>query len=266
MDINRTAEVLSDFLVSSEKKIPRESEFTPNPDYSAENIAGMMNIQIDMRMQAFGTEDEPATIIPEQLRSDLDLMRSNYESMEEILSSVNDFAEMESLANDTNPLDTNWELRSAAAQFNEYLNANKADIERAEALLDPNQTREVPGAYDQAEREADEAEHERIISDMRGENENVTVNEAEEVSTEAVPEVDPEKLARFKEESKDRMAKICQQIGFLEKIAGKRTVDYTKDNVEKMFTYLEKQLADCKAAYMERFEESSKEKDFNFDF
>ena len=173
MDINRTAEVLSDFLVSSEKKIPRESEFTPNPDYSAENIAGMMNIQIDMRMQAFGTEDEPATIIPEQLRSDLDLMRSNYESMEEILSSVNDFAEMESLANDTNPLDTNWELRSAAAQFNEYLNANKADIERAEALLDPNQTREVPGAYDQAEREADEAEHERIISDMRGENENM---------------------------------------------------------------------------------------------
>lgn len=98
------------------------------------------------------------------------------------------------------------------------------------------------------------------------ENENVTVNEAEEVSTEPVAEVDPEKLARFKEESKDRMAKICQQIGFLEKIAGKRTVDYTKENVEKMFSYLEKQLADCKAAYMERFEESSKEKDFNFDF
>ena len=97
-------------------------------------------------------------------------------------------------------------------------------------------------------------------------DENLTVNESEEVSVEAVTEVDPEKLARFKEESKDRMEKICQQIGFLEKIAGKRTVDYTKDNVEKMFSYLEKQLADCKEAYMEKFEENSRKKDFNFDF
>ncbi|MBR1700596.1 MAG: hypothetical protein IJ716_01440 [Lachnospiraceae bacterium] len=99
-----------------------------------------------------------------------------------------------------------------------------------------------------------------------GENENVAVNESEDVVSEVVAEVDPEKLARFKEESKERMAKICQQIGFLEKIANKRSVDYTKENVEKMFSYLEKQLADCKAVYLERFEESNKGKDFNFDF
>lgn len=94
-------------------------------------------------------------------------------------------------------------------------------------------------------------------------DENVTENE---VAAEPVAEVDAEKLARFKEESKDRMEKICQQIGYLEKIAGKRTVEYTKENVEKMFSYLEKQLADCKAVYMERFEENSKGKDFNFEF
>ena len=47
----------------------------------------------------------------------------------------------------------------------------KEDIRKAEAAINPNQTREVPGAYDQAEREADEAEHERIISDIRGESE-----------------------------------------------------------------------------------------------
>lgn len=93
-------------------------------------------------------------------------------------------------------------------------------------------------------------------------NEEVVQEQAVDESSE-MP--DSEKLERFKEETKDRMSKICQQINFLEKIAGKRTVAYTKDNVEKMFGYLEKQLADCKAVYMERFEDG-KSKNFDFDF
>jgi len=79
-------------------------------------------------------------------------------------------------------------------------------------------------------------------------------------------EVDAEKQARFKAESKVRMEKICQQISSLKKIAGKRSVDYTKENVDKMFSYLEKQLADCKAVYMERFKESGKGRNFDFEF
>ena len=73
-----------------------------------------------------------------------------------------------------------------------------------------------------------------------------------------------EKVERFKEETKDRMAKICQQIDFLEKIAGKRTVSYSKENVEKMFSYLEGRLASCKETYMERFEDGKKNFDFDF--
>lgn len=87
------------------------------------------------------------------------------------------------------------------------------------------------------------------------------VQEAEE----SLEVTDQEKIERFKEESKDRMAKICQQIDFLEKIAGKRTVSYSKENVEKMFSYLEGKLASCKEAYMERFEDGKKNFDFDFD-
>ncbi len=79
-------------------------------------------------------------------------------------------------------------------------------------------------------------------------------------------EVAGEKLARFQEESKDRMSKICQQISYLEKIAGKRSVDYTAENVDKMFAYLEKKLEECKATFMAKFEEEKPLNNFDFDF
>ncbi len=78
--------------------------------------------------------------------------------------------------------------------------------------------------------------------------------------------VDVEKQAKFQTESKERMAKICMQIGYLEKIASKRSVDYTRENVERMFAYLEKQLADCKAVFLRRFETEEDEKNFDFEF
>lgn len=91
------------------------------------------------------------------------------------------------------------------------------------------------------------------------------VNE-NEINQTADSTVDVEKQAKFREESKERMSKICSQISYLEKIAAKRSVDYTKDDVDKMFSYLEKQLADCKAAFMARFEDGNKAKPFNFEF
>lgn len=81
---------------------------------------------------------------------------------------------------------------------------------------------------------------------------------------EAVPNI--EKQEKFFEESKERMSKICMQIAQLEKIAAKRSVDYTPENVEKMFAYLESQLADCKKAFMARFEDGEKDKAFDFDW
>ena len=63
--------------------------------------------------------------------------------------------------------------------------------------------------------------------------------------------VDSEKQAKFMKESKERMIKICTQITYLEKIASKRSVDYTPENIEKMFAYLENSLANCKETFME---------------
>lgn len=93
--------------------------------------------------------------------------------------------------------------------------------------------------------------------------ENTNFEENTEISTTVL---DEEKAARFQEESKDRMAKICQQIAFLEKIAGKRTVDYTPENVDKMFSYLETKLSECKATFMSKFEDEKTQNDFDFDF
>lgn len=96
--------------------------------------------------------------------------------------------------------------------------------------------------------------------------ENMIQDEEEQnVQEESIP-VDFEKQAKFMEESKDRMSKICTQIVYLEKIAGKRSVDYTKENVEKMFSYLENRLSRCKETFMARFESSDSGQKFDFDF
>lgn len=44
--------------------------------------------------------------------------------------------------------------------------------------------------------------------------------------------VDADKQAKFMESSKERMNKICIQLAYLEKIATKRSVDYTPDNID----------------------------------
>ncbi|MDO4156939.1 MAG: hypothetical protein Q4D37_09215 [Oscillospiraceae bacterium] len=85
------------------------------------------------------------------------------------------------------------------------------------------------------------------------------------VQEESMP-IDSEKHAKFMEESKERMSKICTQIAYLEKIAGKRSVDYTQENVEKMFSYLENHLSKCKETFMARFENSDDSQKFDFDF
>lgn len=89
--------------------------------------------------------------------------------------------------------------------------------------------------------------------------ENEAVNAAE-IS------VDTEKQNAFFKESKERMSYICKQISLLKKIANKRSVDFTADNVEKMFSYLENQLAECKGAFTARLEQKEDTSTFDFDF
>lgn len=79
--------------------------------------------------------------------------------------------------------------------------------------------------------------------------------------------VDAEKHERFKIESKERMGKLCSQIALLEKIATKRSVEYTQPDVEKMFAYMEKRFADCKSTFMAHFDhEEEARNNFDFDF
>ncbi len=76
-----------------------------------------------------------------------------------------------------------------------------------------------------------------------------------------------EKHEKFKADSKERMSKICSQIALLERISAKRSVDYTPEDVEKMFSYMENRLSACKAAFMERFnEETDTKNSFDFEF
>ena len=74
-----------------------------------------------------------------------------------------------------------------------------------------------------------------------------------------------EKRERFMEESKERMIYYCGEKTLWKKIANKRTVEYTPENIEKMFSYLEAQLSECKDAFMAKFKEEEK-KSFDFNF
>lgn len=170
MDINETAKRISDFI---------------GGDYTAESIASMMNIQIDLHLQAFGSEEEFGEIIPEQLRSDLDLIRGNERDMADVLDSVDKkFLHI--------GMDSDYAgkyLKEAISELESYRGYANDDIKRAEVLLNTEQaleqndnmidgvinneadSREIPGTYDEAEKEADEAEHERIIKDMKEDSE-----------------------------------------------------------------------------------------------
>ncbi len=153
MEINQAAEILSDYL-NTHKPIKQE--------YSAEQIADLMNRQIDMRLQAFGSDDEPS-VQPEQLRADLELMRSNLSDIQGILDDVETKLLKVGLEID----DVNENLTNSFRKLEQYRDAVREDIEKAESFLDVNQTREVAGAYDQAEREEEQEKHEQIMDAAR---------------------------------------------------------------------------------------------------
>jgi predicted ABC-type ATPase len=66
------------------------------------------------------------------------------------------------------------------------------DIKKAMALRDVNQTREVPGDYDQAEREEDLLEHEQIMADSRAESDEHKQKLEELAEQEHIAEMDEE--------------------------------------------------------------------------
>ena len=67
---------------------------------------------------------------------------------------------------------------------------------------------------------------------------------------------------KFKEETVSRMQMIHKQFTYLTKIASKRSVDYTQEDVEKMFAFLENEVASSKKEFLRKFNDDQNH--FNF--
>lgn len=84
----------------------------------------------------------------------------------------------------------------------------------------------------------------------------------------ATEQIDSEKHELFHTKAKSRMASIDKQFTMLEQeLAGsnKRSTDYTREDVEKIYAYFEERIARSRETFLERFNES-KNNSFDFEF
>ena len=92
-----------------------------------------------------------------------------------------------------------------------------------------------------------------------------TEETAEEVtdSTEETPTA--ETVSKFRELTSNRMKMIGQQLFQMKKIPEKRGIDYSREDVEKIFTYLRNEIDKCESEFIKKFDEKKADK-FDFDF
>lgn len=93
------------------------------------------------------------------------------------------------------------------------------------------------------------------------EMENNNIDEAvevENVSPDYEVVVDTEKHEKFYLETAGRIKSISSQINLLKKIAAKRGVDFTDEDINKMFTFLEDELGECKGEFVARLHPQEK--------
>lgn len=83
--------------------------------------------------------------------------------------------------------------------------------------------------------------------------------------TEEKEEATAEAISKFRELTAARMSAIGQQLFQMKKIPGKRGIDYSREDVEKIFTYLRGEIDKCEGEFIKKFEEKKADK-FNFDF
>ena len=79
--------------------------------------------------------------------------------------------------------------------------------------------------------------------------------EIEEVEDESIDTSAESKEEKFKRLSAQRIQKAAKYIQALGNLANKSSYDYTKDDVDKVFNYLQKQLDDTKAKFDKTTEE-----------
>ena len=95
------------------------------------------------------------------------------------------------------------------------------------------------------------------------------INEPEEmepVEIEGTEETDGEVTdSKFRELTSNRMKMIGQQLFQMKKIPEKRGIDYSREDVEKIFTYLRNEIDKCESEFIKKFDEKKADK-FDFDF
>ena len=82
-------------------------------------------------------------------------------------------------------------------------------------------------------------------------------------STEETPTA--ETGSKFRELTSNRMKMIGQQLFQMKKIPEKRGIDYSREDVEKIFTYLRNEIDKCESEFIKKFDEKKADK-FDFDF
>ena len=107
------------------------------------------------------------------------------------------------------------------------------------------------------------------MSDFMNEPEEIEPVEMEETagevtdSTEETPTA--ETVSKFRELTSNRMKMIGQQLFQMKKIPEKRGIDYSREDVEKIFTYLRNEIDKCESEFIKKFDEKKADK-FDFDF
>lgn len=92
-----------------------------------------------------------------------------------------------------------------------------------------------------------------------------TVGATETADDEEKEEATAEAISKFRELTAARMSAIGQQLFQMKKIPGKRGIDYSREDVEKIFTYLRGEIDKCEGEFIKKFDEKKADK-FNFDF
>ena len=74
-----------------------------------------------------------------------------------------------------------------------------------------------------------------------------------------------ETVSKFRELTSNRMKMIGQQLFQMKKIPEKRGIYYSREDVEKIFTYLRNEIDKCESEFIKKFDEKKADK-FDFDF
>lgn len=87
-----------------------------------------------------------------------------------------------------------------------------------------------------------------------------TISQAGETFIEKRTLIPAEAISKFRELTAARMSAIGQQLFQMKKIPGKRGIDYSREDVEKIFIYLRGEIDKCESEFIKKFDEKKADK------